>query len=113
MSFRTHSSTRNLSARPRLSSRMPFMSAISIIDGAAVYWNRYRRFDCLMARRRYQGVAQIVRFNWPFYAAATFVLIVGACLVYALAMPSLVRATLIAAIGGAAFWLIMSLVIAH
>jgi hypothetical protein len=89
------------------------MSAISIIDGAAVCWKRCHRFDCLMARRRYQGVAQIVRFNWPFYAAATFVLILGACLFCALAMPSLVRATLIATIGGAAFWLILSLVIAH
>jgi signal transduction histidine kinase len=92
---------------------MRFMSAISIIDGAAVSSRCCPGIDWVIARGKYQGVAQIVRFNWPFYAAATVVLIVGACLVGALAIPLLIRATLIAAIGGAAFWLIMSLVVAH
>jgi SAM-dependent methyltransferase len=64
-------------------------------------------------RGRYQGVTQIIRFNWPFYAVATFVLLAGACVTCVFAIPPLLRLILSAAIGVAVFWLVASLIIAH
>jgi hypothetical protein len=64
-------------------------------------------------RTRFQGVAQIVRFNWPFYLTAMLLLAAGGCAVLVLSMPFFVRAMLSAAIAAAAFWLITSLIISH
>jgi SAM-dependent methyltransferase len=64
-------------------------------------------------RTRFQGVAQIVRFNWPFYLAATLVLSAGGCAAFMASMPFFVRAIFAAVIGAAAFWLISSLIISH
>jgi hypothetical protein len=64
-------------------------------------------------RTRFQGVAQIVRFNWPFYLTAALLLAAGGCAVLMLSMPFFVRAMLSAAIAAAAFWLITSLIISH
>jgi SAM-dependent methyltransferase len=64
-------------------------------------------------RTRFQGVAQIVRFNWPFYLTATLLLAAGGCAVLVLSVPFFGRAMLFAAIAAAAFWLITSLIISH
>jgi len=64
-------------------------------------------------RARFQGVAQIVRFNWPFYLTATLLLASGGCAVLMLSLPFFVRAMLSIAIAAAAFWLITSLIISH
>jgi hypothetical protein len=66
-----------------------------------------------MPRTQFQGVVQIVRFNWPFYLAATLVLSAGIWAVLILSMPLLVRAILSMGIAAAAFWVITSLGIAH
>lgn len=64
-------------------------------------------------RTRFQGVAQIVRFNWPFYVAATLILVAGACAVFLFSMSPFLRTTSFAVIAAAAFWLIVSLLISH
>jgi hypothetical protein len=64
-------------------------------------------------RTRFQGVAQIVRFNWPFYLTATLLIAAGGCAVLVLSVPFFGRVMLSAAIAAAAFWLIASLIISH
>jgi hypothetical protein len=64
-------------------------------------------------RTRFQGVAQIVRFNWPFYLTATLLLAAGGCAVLVFSVPFFVRPILFSAIAAAAFWLITSLIISH
>src|SRR5215213_3723366 len=65
------------------------------------------------ARSRYQGVLQILRFNWPMYAAAAVVLWTGAALLLFLPLPPLLRNTALIGIGLAAFWLLVSLAVSH
>ena len=64
-------------------------------------------------RTRFQGVAQIVRFNWPFYLTATVLLFAGTCATLTVSTPLFVRGILFAAIAAAVFWLITSLIISH
>ena len=64
-------------------------------------------------RGKYQGVAQIVRFNWPFYVVAAVLLVAGVSIVFAITMPFAFRLFVVVAMAAAAFWLTMSLVIAH
>ncbi|HSH39208.1 MAG TPA: methyltransferase domain-containing protein, partial [Chthoniobacterales bacterium] len=64
-------------------------------------------------RGRFQGVAQILRFNWPMYAAAVVVLTAGAAVIYWIPLPSLVRAAAFTGLGLAAFWLLVSLAVSH
>jgi len=64
-----------------------------------------------LARTPYQGVAQILRFNWPSY--------VGATVVFAAAMVALPflhpiwRIALLLAVAPAMFWMVSSLVVSH
>lgn len=64
-------------------------------------------------RGKFQGVRQIVRYNWPFYAAAGSALLIGAPLIF-LFFDSLVwRAALLGVVGVAGFWLCSSLLVSH
>lgn len=64
-------------------------------------------------RGKYQGVFQIVRFNWPMYVAAAVLLIAGTALTMVVYMPGFVRAVIRAGLGLAGFWLILSLLVSH
>lgn len=55
------------------------------------------------------GLRQIVRFNWPFYAAAAVFVVPGPLIVRQLPGPAGVHAVLYSAIGLTAFWTIASL----
>ena len=65
------------------------------------------------ARSRYQGVLQILRFNWPMYVAAAVVLGTGAVLLLVLRLAPLLRNAALIGIGLAAFWLLVSLAVSH
>lgn len=67
----------------------------------------------LPPRGRFQGVAQILRFNWPMYATAAVVLAAGAALIFLIPLPQLVRMGALAGIALAAFWLLGSLAVSH
>lgn len=64
-------------------------------------------------RGQYDGVLQIVRYNWPFYVAA----VVGGAGVVALVLllrpPSLISLILIAGATAAVFWLAISVAVSH
>ena len=64
-------------------------------------------------RSRFQGILQILRFNWPMYAAAAVVLGGGAAAVSFLPLPGLLRTAALLGIGAAAFWLLVSLAVSH
>ena len=64
-------------------------------------------------RGKYQGVLQIVRFNWPMYLAAVAVLAVGSGITSLAPLPDLARAAIFIALGLAAFWLVLSLLVSH
>lgn len=64
-------------------------------------------------RARFQGVLQIVRFNWPMYATAAAVLIVGTVGLLAIPLPALIRALGLLAIAFASFGLVISLAVSH
>lgn len=65
------------------------------------------------ARGQFDGVLQIVRYNWPFYGAA----VVGGAGIVALVLllrpPSLISLVLIAGAAAAIFWLAISLAVSH
>ena len=67
----------------------------------------------LPERGRFQGVAQILRFNWPMYAAAGVLLVVGAAAVFLIGMPRSFRLAAFAGFGLTAFWLLVSLGVSH
>ena len=52
-----------------------------------------------------RGVRQIVRFNWPFYAVATTVVIVAGLVIARLPVATGIRSLLFSATGLAAVWL--------
>src|SRR5437868_6624545 len=62
---------------------------------------------------RFQGVAQIFRFNWPFYAIGSCALIAAGALLLATALPRWIDWTFGAGIGLAGFWLSASLIVSH
>jgi SAM-dependent methyltransferase len=64
-------------------------------------------------RGRFQGVLQILRFNWPMYAAAAVGLGGGAAGVAFLPLPSFVRTAVLIGIAAAGFWLLVSLAVSH
>lgn len=66
-----------------------------------------------LKRGRFQGVAQIVQFNWPMYAAAAVVLGGGAAVIHWLSPPNLVRLAAFGGIAAVAFWLLVSLAVSH
>jgi SAM-dependent methyltransferase len=63
------------------------------------------------ADERCHGVRQIVRFNWPFYAAAAAVVIPGPLVIPRLSGTFGMHAALYAALGLTAFWTIGSLAV--
>jgi SAM-dependent methyltransferase len=62
-------------------------------------------------RRPWQGVLQILRFNWHSYGATAAV--IGVALLSAPFLPRLFRAGLLIAIAPALFWLVSSLLVSH
>jgi hypothetical protein len=64
-----------------------------------------------MNRGRFQGVTQIVRFNWPFYAIATILVIATA--VIATQVTGAARVVIVIAAAIAAYWMIASLVASY
>lgn len=64
-----------------------------------------------MTRGKFQGVTQIVRFNWPIYLVALVIFVSGDALSFWL--PMAWRILLLAGIALAAFWLIVSLAVSH
>ena len=64
-------------------------------------------------RGQFQGVLQILRFNWPMYAAAAVVLGGGGAAVAFLPLPGLLRTAALIGIATAAFWLLVSLAVSH
>ncbi|MGH8095381.1 MAG: class I SAM-dependent methyltransferase [Chthoniobacterales bacterium] len=65
------------------------------------------------ARGKYQGVLQIIRFNWPMYVAAVAVLAAGSAVASAAPLPVPGRATIFTVLSLAAFWLVLSLLVSH
>ena len=65
------------------------------------------------SRGKYQGVLQIVRFNWPIYVAAMAMLLGGSWVAFLVPLPSLPRVILVAALTLAGIWLILSLLVSH
>ncbi len=66
----------------------------------------------MIARRPWQGMLGIARFNWPFYAAAGVVLIASLCgLVLSALLP--VRLLCLLAFAGAAYFVVGSLGVSH
>jgi hypothetical protein len=61
----------------------------------------------------FQGVAQIVRFNWPLYLCALLLLAAGSCVVLMFSMPFFLRVIVSVAVILAAFWLSSSLIVSH
>lgn len=57
-----------------------------------------------------RGVRQIVRFNWPFYSAATMALVVAAMAIARLPLNTAARLALYAATALPAIWIVSSLV---
>lgn len=64
-------------------------------------------------RGQYDGVFQIVRYNWPFYVAAVAGGAGVVALVLLLRPPSLISLILIAGAAAAIFWLAVSLAVSH
>ena len=64
-------------------------------------------------RGKYQGVCQIVRFNWPMYVVAAVIIFAGIALTMIIALPDFVRAFIRVGLGLAGFWLILSLLVSH
>lgn len=65
------------------------------------------------SRGPFQGVVQILRFNWPIYATAAGILIAGAVVIPNLPLPRWIRIVIWFAIGLAGLWLAISLVVSH
>lgn len=65
------------------------------------------------SRGPYQGVLQIVRFNWPMYLTAGIVLVLGTGIALIAPLPKLGQVTLVAGLGLAGFWLVLSLLVSH
>jgi SAM-dependent methyltransferase len=66
-----------------------------------------------MIARRYRGVAQIVLFNWPYYALAAFVAGSSAAALSFLPMPSKLRLVIAGGLAAIIFWQIGSLAASH
>ena len=65
------------------------------------------------ARGQFDGVLQIVRYNWTLYAAAIVISMVVIGLVLVIHPPSLLAALLIVGAIAAIFWLALSLAVSH
>src|SRR5216117_1981292 len=65
------------------------------------------------SRGRYEGMLQIIRFNWPVYAAA--VVICGAILIALVVLPILGRVRWVAwgVVAGASYWMVASMLASH
>ncbi len=66
-----------------------------------------------VTRGPYQGVLQIVRFNWPMYLCATLVIVIGSGVAFFAPLTPLLRTAVLAALLFAVFWLIVSLLVSH
>lgn len=67
--------------------------------------------NALVGRRPYQGVLQILQFNWRFYLSTAVVVVVA--LLAAPFLPRLLRVGLLIGVGPALFWMVSSLLVSH
>jgi SAM-dependent methyltransferase len=65
------------------------------------------------SRGQFDGVLQIVRFNWTFYIAAVFVSVLVVGLVLVVHPPAALAGLLILGAVAAVFWLALSLAVSH
>lgn len=65
------------------------------------------------SRGKFQGVVQILRFNWPMYAAAVGLLTVGAVAATLIPLPRPLPALILVGLVVAGFWLAASLAAAY
>ena len=63
------------------------------------------------SRSRFQGLLQIVRFNWPFYVVGGVTVLLAFFAAAAFPMPFVARIVLSACAVPAAYWMIASLVV--
>jgi SAM-dependent methyltransferase len=63
------------------------------------------------SRTPYQGVVQILRFNWPFYLGAAIA--VGLAMLALPFLHPIWRVALLLAVTPAAFWMVASLIVSH
>lgn len=66
-----------------------------------------------VVRSRYGGVRQIVRFNWPYYAAATAATAAASALLILVPLPAPWPSLALAALLLANAWLVLSLAVSH
>jgi SAM-dependent methyltransferase len=65
----------------------------------------------MVVRRPYQGVLQILQFNWRFYGATAAV--IGVALLAAPFLPRLLCVGLLIGVAPALFWMVSSLLVSH
>lgn len=65
------------------------------------------------ARGAFQGATQIIRFNWPFYAAGILVSAISGVLLLRHATSGLPAALLLTAVAVTDFWLLSSVIASH
>ena len=105
---------------PPFASTGPILASAFFIEDIPYRWKRGvveqlppLRVTTPLRRGRYQGVLQILRFNWPMYASAAVVLGAGAAAVGFVPLPLFIRFATLIGIGAAAFWLLVSLAVSH
>lgn len=64
-------------------------------------------------RSKWQGVLQIVRFNWRFYAAGIIAVALGGLILNLVILGWLWKFTVFFFLTATAFWMVMSLVVSH
>lgn len=67
----------------------------------------------LHRRGHWEGVTNIIRFNWHFYVLALGVVAIGLLLISLSAIPALFKTIIGAGVGIASFYLLISLLISH
>ena len=71
------------------------------------------QFSTPEARGKYQGVLQIVAFNWTKYVAGLVVFMVALVLASRVPMPAWLKVFVLAGSGCALFWMLVSLLASH
>src|SRR5687767_8036364 len=64
-------------------------------------------------RKRFRGVLQMARFNWPYYAAGTVAMALSCAAVRWVPMPVATRVSAWICLLLVAFWTVSSLVVSH
>jgi SAM-dependent methyltransferase len=65
------------------------------------------------AREKFEGLLQILRFNWPSYVIGGVVVIATLVVLPHLHLPSIVRAMVFVGLAVATFWMLASIIVSH